>query len=160
MVSGSAIIASYSGIASGVSARRAAGWPWPNERAAKLFSTANACPSMTSARARSAVVVLLMPSSTRPVIVGAKRSLISTDCGSRANASSNSLIPSAYVSRDRGAFCYSAAPQNVVLRIGILGGTVRFSADQRNAERIRDPAGNLVSQLEQVGCVAVEAFRP
>src|SRR4051812_8222235 len=34
------------------------------------------------------------------------------------------------------------------------------SADQLNAERIRDPAGNLVSQLEQVGCVAVEAFRP
>jgi len=54
----------------------------------------------------------------------------------------------------------SASAQNVVQRIGVLIGTMRFSGGDFNTQGDRDAAGDLVLQREQIGCIAVELLGP
>ena len=55
---------------------------------------------------------------------------------------------------------HSAAPENVVERVGMLGRPGGLSSDQLDADRVRDPAGDLVLQNKQIADVTVEPFCP
>ena len=64
-----------------------------------------------------------------------------------------------FVTRRRLRHC-GASPENVVQRVGILGRPGGLRADQREVERDRDPARDLVLQGEQIARVAVEPLGP
>ena len=55
---------------------------------------------------------------------------------------------------------HSAPSENIVERIGMLGRPGGLRRNQLDAERVREPARDLVLQSEQVACVAVEPIPP
>ena len=53
-----------------------------------------------------------------------------------------------------------AASENVVQRVGMLGRPGSLRSDQFEAERVREPARDLVLQGEQIAGVAADALGP
>src|SRR6516162_2432185 len=151
--------ASYSGMASAHRRRARSTCALAKCASALLGDAATAFAAKSSARWMLASSELLSKSSARPASVIANRLCASTNCGSSANARSKKSIASLGGTR-LGFQQYRTPPENVVERVGMLGGPRSLSSDQLYIERYRDPARDLVLQSEQIGHVAVESLSP